>query len=54
MSTVVGVIPKEGLAGAPAHQSFFGYDNDKDLMVCFLVTHGVLGNEDIMATEQGA
>ncbi len=30
----VVVIPKEGLAGrspAPAHQSFFGYDNDKDL-----------------------
>ncbi len=30
---VVGVIPKEGLAG----QSFFGYDNDKDLKVCFFV-----------------
>ncbi len=23
---------------APARQSFFGYDNDKDLKVCFLVT----------------
>ncbi len=23
----------------PAHQSFYGYDNDKDLKVCFLVTH---------------
>ncbi len=22
-----------------ARQSFFGYDNDKDLKVCFLVTH---------------
>ena len=30
---IVGVIPKEGLAGA-----LFGYDNDKDLKVCFLVT----------------
>ena len=30
----VGVIPKEGLAGAsPARQSFFGYDNDKDFKV---------------------
>ncbi len=34
--SVVGVIPKEG---APACQSFFWYDNDKDLNVCFLVTH---------------
>ena len=24
--------------GAPARQSFFGYDNDKDLKVCFPVT----------------
>ena len=37
MYSVVNVIPKEGLAG-PARQSFFGYDNDKDLKVCFLVT----------------
>ena len=24
--------------GAPAHHSFFSYDNDKDLKVCFLMT----------------
>ena len=27
------------IGGAPARQSFFGYDNDKDFKVCFLVTH---------------
>ncbi len=32
-NAAVGVIQKEGLAG-PAHQSFFWYDNDKDLKVC--------------------
>ena len=32
------VIPKEGLAGrAPDRQSFFRYDIDKDLKVCFLM-----------------
>ena len=34
--SVVCAIPKEG---APARQSFFGYDNDKDLKVCFLMAH---------------
>ncbi len=34
---IVGVIPKEGLAGP--RQSFFWNDNDKDLKVGFLVTH---------------
>ena len=29
------VKPKEGWV----HMAFFGYDNDKDLQVCFLVTH---------------
>ena len=34
---IVGVIPKEGLVG-PTRQSFFGYDNDKDLKAQFPVT----------------
>ena len=50
LKVFVVVIRKEGLGGwsppdggsrigrAPARQSFFGYDNDKDFKVCFLVT----------------
>ena len=33
----VAVIPKEVLADMDFTISFFGYDNDKDLKVCFLV-----------------
>ena len=38
LHSVVLAIPKEGLAG-PAHQSSFGYDNDKDLTARFPMTH---------------
>ncbi len=35
------------IGGVPAHQSFFGYDNDTDLKVCFLmarlICHWLLG-----------
>ncbi len=37
LHSVVGVIPKEGFWG-PARQSFFWYDNDKDLKAHFLMT----------------
>ncbi len=41
-NSVVGVIPKEGLAG-PANQSLFWYENDKDLKVCFPVAPHFMG-----------
>ncbi len=36
--SLVGVIPKDGLAGPLPEQSFFWYDNDKDLKACFPMT----------------
>ena len=35
---------KRRIGGAPARQSFFVYDNDKDFKVCFLVTRLVCFN----------
>ena len=35
---------------APAHQSFLGYDNDKDLKVCFLVIRVILPKVPTMLT----
>ena len=41
------------IGGAPARQSFFGYDNDKDLKVCFLVIYPHTQIKSWSATAQG-
>ncbi len=47
---IVGVIPNEGLVGR-ARQSFFWYDNDKDLKAHFLVTHAANKRRCVLNSE---